>query len=89
MTIAKSLEPYVCGGTAATFGSCCIHPIDLAKVSLEGLSPVLRRRRGEDSFTPPMHFSILVTGSILVQTNFNCCCSYIEHLFLGLEWLGN
>lgn len=34
MTLAKSLEPYVCGGTAATFGSCCIHPIDLAKVSL-------------------------------------------------------
>ena len=34
MTLAKTLEPYVCGGTAATFGSCCIHPIDLAKVSL-------------------------------------------------------
>jgi len=35
MTIAKSLEPYVCGGTAATFGSCCIHPIDLAKVRMQ------------------------------------------------------
>jgi hypothetical protein len=34
MTISKTLEPYVCGGTAATFGSCCIHPMDLAKVSL-------------------------------------------------------
>jgi hypothetical protein len=34
MTISKILEPYVCGGTAATFGSCCIHPIDLAKVGL-------------------------------------------------------
>jgi hypothetical protein len=33
MTVAKTLEPYVCGGTAATFGSCCIHPMDLAKVS--------------------------------------------------------
>lgn len=35
MTVAKSLEPYVCGGTAATFGSCCIHPIDLAKVRMQ------------------------------------------------------
>lgn len=35
MAIAKSLEPYVCGGTAATFGSCCIHPIDLAKVRMQ------------------------------------------------------
>jgi len=35
MTISKSLEPYVCGGTAATFGSCCIHPIDLAKVRMQ------------------------------------------------------
>ena len=39
MTIAKSLEPYVCGGTAATFGSCCIHPIDLAKVCISCISP--------------------------------------------------
>jgi len=35
MTISKTLEPYVCGGTAATFGSCCIHPIDLAKVRMQ------------------------------------------------------
>jgi len=35
MTIMKSIEPYVCGGTAATFGSCCIHPIDLAKVRMQ------------------------------------------------------
>jgi solute carrier family 25 oxoglutarate transporter 11 len=35
MTVAKQLEPYVCGGTAATFGSCCIHPIDLAKVRMQ------------------------------------------------------
>jgi len=35
MTVAKTLEPYVCGGTAATFGSCCIHPIDLAKVRMQ------------------------------------------------------
>lgn len=35
MTLSKSLEPYVCGGTAATFGSCCIHPIDLAKVRMQ------------------------------------------------------
>jgi len=35
MTISKTLEPYVCGGTAATFGSCCIHPMDLAKVRMQ------------------------------------------------------
>jgi len=32
--IAKKLEPFVCGGSAATFASCIIHPVDLAKVRL-------------------------------------------------------
>ena len=32
---AKNLEPFVCGGTAATFASCVIHPIDLAKVRMQ------------------------------------------------------
>lgn len=31
--VAKNLEPFVCGGAAATFASIVIHPIDLAKVS--------------------------------------------------------
>ena len=31
-SIAKSLEPFVCGGAAATFASIVIHPMDLAKV---------------------------------------------------------
>lgn len=35
MTIAKQLEPYICGGSSATFASCCIHPIDLAKVRMQ------------------------------------------------------
>jgi len=30
-TMAKRLEPFVCGGSAATFASVIIHPIDLAK----------------------------------------------------------
>ena len=30
----KAAEPFVCGGSAATFASIVIHPIDLAKVSL-------------------------------------------------------
>lgn len=30
--VAKQLEPFVCGGAAATFASVIIHPIDLAKV---------------------------------------------------------
>ena len=32
MGIAKTAEPFVCGGSAATFASVVIHPIDLAKV---------------------------------------------------------
>lgn len=57
MTIMKSIEPYVCGGTAATFGSCCIHPIDLAKVGLvcRNLLPSLRRRFPADvEMSPPL-----------------------------------
>lgn len=33
--LAKQLEPFVCGGTAATFASIVIHPIDLAKVRMQ------------------------------------------------------
>lgn len=32
MGLAKTAEPFVCGGSAATFASVVIHPIDLAKV---------------------------------------------------------
>lgn len=32
---AKAVEPFVCGGSAATFASCVIHPIDLAKVRMQ------------------------------------------------------
>lgn len=35
MAISKTLEPFVCGGSAATFASCVIHPIDLAKVRMQ------------------------------------------------------
>ncbi len=28
----KGAEPFACGGSAATFASCVIHPMDLAKV---------------------------------------------------------
>lgn len=35
VTIAKRLEPFVCGGSAATFASCVIHPMDLAKVRMQ------------------------------------------------------
>lgn len=30
--LVKGAEPFVCGGSAATFASCVIHPMDLAKV---------------------------------------------------------
>mmetsp|Transcript_22182 Transcript_22182/g.53747 ORF Transcript_22182/g.53747 Transcript_22182/m.53747 type:complete len:315 (+) Transcript_22182:158-1102(+) len=33
--IAKIAEPFVCGGSAATFASCVIHPMDLAKVRMQ------------------------------------------------------
>lgn len=33
--VAKTLEPFVCGGAAATFASVIIHPIDLAKVRMQ------------------------------------------------------
>lgn len=32
---AKTLEPFVCGGSAATFASIVIHPLDLAKVRMQ------------------------------------------------------
>lgn len=35
MSIAKVAEPFVCGGTAASFASCVIHPMDLAKVRMQ------------------------------------------------------
>ena len=28
-------EPFACGGSAATFASCVIHPMDLAKVCMK------------------------------------------------------
>ena len=31
---AAIAQPFVCGGSAATFASCVIHPMDLAKVCL-------------------------------------------------------
>jgi len=33
--LVKKAEPFVCGGSAATFASCIIHPIDLAKVRMQ------------------------------------------------------
>jgi len=35
MSFAKKAEPFACGGSAATFASCVIHPIDLAKVRMQ------------------------------------------------------
>lgn len=34
-SFASIAEPFVCGGAAATFASCVIHPIDLAKVRMQ------------------------------------------------------
>jgi solute carrier family 25 oxoglutarate transporter 11 len=34
-SFVKKAEPFVCGGSAATFASCVIHPIDLAKVRMQ------------------------------------------------------
>lgn len=35
MGFIQTVEPFVCGGTAASFASCVIHPIDLAKVRMQ------------------------------------------------------
>lgn len=34
-SLLKTAEPFVCGGSAATFASCVIHPMDLAKVRMQ------------------------------------------------------
>ena len=34
-SFAKTLQPFVCGGSAATFASVIIHPMDLAKVRMQ------------------------------------------------------
>jgi hypothetical protein len=34
-SVAKIAEPFVCGGSAATFASIVIHPMDLAKVRMQ------------------------------------------------------
>jgi len=34
-SLAKTLQPFVCGGSAATFASIVIHPMDLAKVHMQ------------------------------------------------------
>jgi len=34
-SVAQIAEPFVCGGSAATFASCVIHPMDLAKVRMQ------------------------------------------------------
>jgi solute carrier family 25 oxoglutarate transporter 11 len=34
-SLAKTLQPFACGGSAATFASVIIHPMDLAKVRMQ------------------------------------------------------
>lgn len=34
-SVSRKLEPFVCGGSSATFASIIIHPIDLAKVRMQ------------------------------------------------------
>lgn len=34
-SFVKTAEPFACGGSAATFASCVIHPMDLAKVRMQ------------------------------------------------------
>ncbi len=36
--LVKGAEPFVCGGSAATFASCVIHPMDLAKVCTKNIA---------------------------------------------------
>ncbi|CAM9371813.1 unnamed protein product [Ascophyllum nodosum] len=44
--VAAAIQPFVCGGMAACFASCCIHPIDLAKVRIQllgSMSPDVKK----------------------------------------------
>ena len=52
-TLAKAAEPFVCGGAAASFASCVIHPIDLAKVwAWKPPSVILLSRQSQPSHLP-------------------------------------
>lgn len=46
MELSATLQPFVVGGASAMLASCCVHPIDLAKVRLQlfsGLNPGVPR----------------------------------------------
>ena len=53
--VAAALQPFVCGGTAACFASCIIHPIDLAKVRLQLFKTL------HPNLTPPSFPSVIST----------------------------
>ena len=54
---AKTLEPFVCGGSAATFASIVIHPMDLAKVRMRRKTKASKKRTQSinRSNTFPLH----------------------------------
>ena len=61
--MAKALEPFVCGGAAATFASVFIHPIDLAKVG---------NAMSVTYLIPPSHRRFLT--ELLFFNRFGCSC---------------
>ena len=81
---ARAAEPFVCGGSAATFASIIIHPMDLAKVrsffvGLQGVHP-----RVEEYFcfpnSPPPSFGLLLlirTRNHSLPTHDRCACNFM------------
>lgn len=66
--LAKKIEPFACGGSAATFASVVIHPIDLAKVRKEKKRTVSRLRS---------HRSLKPLFSVQFYDRFEC--SYLDN----------
>ena len=79
--LAKSLEPFVCGGAAATFASIIIHPIDLAKVRFffrfkcifYGRNPTMGKARKKMIFPPFLQKRIPIGTDLLVVVIISFC----------------
>lgn len=79
MGVAKTLEPFVCGGSAATFASVVIHPIDLAKVRAN-LHVLVISRTEILATTFPTFF-----GGVMVQLSrrYVLCASFARRIMLA------
>uniref|UniRef100_A0A7R9U5J4 Uncharacterized protein n=1 Tax=Pinguiococcus pyrenoidosus TaxID=172671 RepID=A0A7R9U5J4_9STRA len=68
--VARALQPFVCGGTAACFASCIIHPIDLAKVRLQ-LFKTLHPEKKPPSFVTVLSTMVANEGVMSVYNGLS------------------